>query len=120
MANSIEIPSKVAGTTHKDPMSGKSRQELIRRYVRPGTLLIVEREPDNPYGEGHAVKLILERKGRLRRKRYHLGYVTKRAAPEVDAALRAGKRVDVIVMDVTGGTKEKPSRGVNVMIRWRE
>jgi hypothetical protein len=66
-----EIRSKVAGVIHDDPISGRIRQEPVRRYVRPGTRLIAEREPDNPYGEGHAVRLILEHKGRLSRKVTH-------------------------------------------------
>ena len=72
---------------------------------------------DNPH-DPNAVALWLEVKKFLKAERYHLGYVPASRAKYLAPKLRAGVKVSVTVTDVTGGTKEKPTRGVNVVIRY--
>jgi hypothetical protein len=117
----VEIKTKISGVTHDDPRSGINRQKLIKKYVRSGMRLKAQREPENPY-DPDAVMLILERRGllRLRKRRFHLGYLPRLRAAMVSDYLKKRKPVEVVVLDVTGGTRKKKTRGVNVVIRVRD
>jgi len=107
-----EQRTKIKGVTRDDPHTGMNRQEIIRRYLRPGTKLIPRLEPDNP-ADPEAVALWLENdKGQ-----FHLGYLSHERAETVGGMLRAGQTLDVTVSEVTGGVKGKPTRGVNIVIR---
>jgi len=110
-----EIRTKLRGVTHKEPKTGINRQKLIERYVEPGTRLVPKREPKNRH-DPNAVGVWLERKRFLRKKRYHLGYLSRSVAKDVGALLANGHEVTVVVSEVTGGTKEKPTCGVNLVI----
>jgi len=112
-----EIRTRIAGVTYNDPRSGLNRQDIIRRYVYPGIRLIPQREPGNPH-DGHAVKLILEVKRLFGKKRFHLGYIPRDFSENIDKALRKKIPVEVIVTRVTGGTPDKPHRGVSILIRY--
>jgi len=80
--------------------------------------LIPKRDPKNPYGRGHAVMLLFERRRFLRKKRYHLGYLPEGQSENVDKLLQRKVPVEVVITAVTGGTDEKPTRGVNIVIRY--
>ena len=110
-----QIRTKIAGVTNIDPKSKRNRQELIRQFVSAGTPLIAERERHNRY-DPHAVALWLERRGCLGKKRFHLGYVHSGLAKDVAALMDSGRKVNVTVVAVTGGTPAKPTRGVNIVI----
>lgn len=113
-----EIKTKIAGVTYKDPKSGKSRQDIIRRYVRPGKRLIAKREPRNKHGKGHAVGLWLVERGCLFKRKFHLGYIPSDKSENISKVLKAKVPVEVIVRQVWGGTKSKPARGVGITIRY--
>jgi len=106
-----EQRTKIKGVTRDDPHTGINRQEIIRRYVHSGTRLTPKLEPDNP-ADPDAVALWLE----MDDKQFHLGYLSREHAVSVGERLRAGQTLDVIVSEVTGGVRDKPTRGVNVVI----
>lgn len=107
-----EERTKIKGVTRDDPHTGMNRQEIIRRYLRPGTRLTPRLEPDNPVNP-KAVALWLETADG----QFHLGYLSDEHAVSVGERLRAGQHLEVIVSKVTGGVRDKPTRGVNVVIR---
>lgn len=110
------VRTKIAGVTFDDPVSGRNRQELIERYVRPGMHLRAVYEPDNPHGDS-AIGLWMDRGGLFRKKRsFHVGYIPHGLADNLVRDLHAGRMLDVRVSEVTGGTHSKSSRGVNLII----
>jgi len=111
-----QIRSKVSGVTYADPISGRARQDIIKQHLVKGMRLVAELEPDNPYGE-NAVMLIACPKGR-RERQFHIGYIGSRVSDVVAKALREGEDVRVTVTDMTGGTRSKKTRGVNILIEW--
>jgi DNA-dependent RNA polymerase auxiliary subunit epsilon len=113
----VEENSKISGVTHTDPQSGKPRQQLIKDYLRPGTRLEPILEPDNAY-DPNAIGLWITVKKFLSEKRYHIGYINKIRAEHLAAKMRSGMKVNVIVTEITGGTRDKPTRGVNIAIRY--
>lgn len=115
-----EIRTKIHGVSRFDKASGKERQQIIKQYIKPGTDLIAKLEPDNPV-DPNAIAIWYERPGRLFGKTaYHLGYLSEEWAAELAPLLRKGVKLKVDVLAVTGGTKEKESRGVNIVIRFVE
>ena len=110
-----EIRTKISGVTNLEPKTKRNRQELIRQFVTAGTPLIAKRERRNPY-DPNAVALWLKRRGCLGKKQFHLGYVHRGKVKEVAALMDAGRKVTVTVVAVTGGTADKPTRGVNIVI----
>ncbi|MEA3336481.1 MAG: hypothetical protein U9R25_11260 [Chloroflexota bacterium] len=40
--------TKIKGVTFDDPLTGKNRQEIIKKHVKPGTTVTFAAEPDNP------------------------------------------------------------------------
>jgi hypothetical protein len=108
----VEENTKISGVTYIDPASGLSRQEIIMAHVTPGTRLQAVPE-DNPH-DPNAVALWLDAMG----KRYHIGYVPASRARYLAPKLRDGLQVEVVVMAVTGGTPTKPTRGVNIALRY--
>lgn len=118
MAKQVEIKTKVVGVNYNDPKSGKSRQEIIKQHIRPGTDLVAKLEPDNAH-DPNAIAIYFEKKGLLFGKtQYHLGYLSEELAAELAPLLRKGTVLKIDVLAVSGGTKEKPSRGVNIVIRY--
>lgn len=113
----MEITTKIAGVTHDDPSTGVNRQALIRKHVRPGMELTPEAEPDNPYDPG-AVGLWYRARFGLFMRDVHIGYITRTHSAYVAEKLRAGKRVTVTVTQVTGGSQDRPTMGVSIVIRF--
>lgn len=114
-----EIRTKIAGVNHKEPRSGKNRQDIIKQHIQPGTDLIARLEPNNPVNP-NAVAIWFEKKGVLFGKtQYHLGYLSDDRAEQLAPILKKGIAVKVDVLGVTGGTKEKTSYGVNIVIRYQ-
>jgi len=107
-----ERRTKIRGVTRDDPHTGMNRQEIIRRYVHSGTRLTPRLEPDNPVNS-KAVALWLETADG----QFHLGYLSGEHAMSVGERLRAGQTIDVTVSEVTGGVRDKPTCGVNIVIR---
>lgn len=112
-----EIKTKILGVSKKDPKSGLNRQEIIKKHVKPGTDLIARLEPDNPV-DPNAVAIWLVQPGRFFGKtEYHLGYLSEEWAAKLAPVLRQGVNLKIDVLGVTGGTKDKESYGVNIVIR---
>lgn len=106
------IKSKVVGVSHKNP-DGTDRQSIIRDLCGAGCRLNVFREPNNPHSaDGTAVSLWLTARGR----HWQLGYIRDGLSADVTEHLNKGGAVSVLVLEVTGGTQDKPSRGVNIQI----
>ena len=117
MSKLHEFHTKVTGVTFDDPHSGLNRQEIIAAHVRPGMRVHLRPEPDNPV-DALAVGVWVSVGGLLRRRDYQIGYLFQERAREVRALLQDGHGVDAKVTDVTGGTRDKPTYGVNLVIRW--
>ena len=112
-----EKRTKISGVTYKCPHTKKPRQRIIKRHVRPGTRLIPQLEPDNPH-DPNAIGLWLVKGWFIFRRRYHIGYIPRERARTLAIRMRAGTKLAVIVRNVTGGTRKKRTRGVNIIIRY--
>jgi len=111
----VEIKTKIRGVSHRDPHTNKPRQKIIRSHVRTGTKIIPVLEPENPYGD-HTIGLWVT----ARRKRYHLGYISTDLSERLTRIMRSGIPLTITVIQVTGGTRGKKTRGVNISIRYRK
>lgn len=107
-----EVRTKIRGVTYDDPRSGLNRQKIIKRYVRAGMRLYLEPEDENSY-ESDAIMILLRRSGKM----YHLGYVGSELSQWMGSMLRSGRNMNAWVTEVTGGTRKKKSRGVNILIQ---
>lgn len=114
-----EIKTKISGVTFPDPESGLNRQEVIGRFVRPGTRLDLRLESNEHARDNVAVAVWISR-GCVRKRSFHIGYLNEDRKAEVLPALARGAGYSATVLDVTGGTKATPTRGVNVVIRWSD
>jgi len=108
--------SKISGTSHKNS-DGSDRQDYIKRYVKAGDELVLAPEPYNPVSPAAIALFVMRETGTLRKSReaLQLGYVSGELAPEILRMLADGKRVRVVASEVTGGTRDKPNRGVNLL-----
>lgn len=116
-----EFKTKVSGVTGKDPISGRPRQQIIHEFVCRGMSLIAEVN-QWPSGGQFAVKLIAEVKDRPngRVRRYHIGDMggDDTQSAWISWELDQGTEVEVTVLDITGGTEEEPTLGVEVRFRF--
>ena len=111
-----EIKTKIRGVSYKNP-DGSDRQAIIRKHIHGGCELLLAREPDNPHSEtGNAVSVWYEKRGVLRRKRLQLGYLGSDLSDEVAPLLDLKWRYRVVVLGITGGSRQQPTRGVNIKI----
>lgn len=101
----------LSGESFDCPLTGQSRQSLIRSFVRPGMALLLQPEPDNEYSKT-AVAVHLVREEMTGEVHYHLGYIPSKDSSWVFDALKKRKGVTVTVKEVAGGTRQKPSFGV--------
>jgi hypothetical protein len=108
------IRTKLVGVT-KDNEDGTNRQKLIKKYLRPGTELQLLREIDNPF-DANATSAWISVKGKAQR----VGYVSTELVNDRTDLFKVGRDATMIVLDVTGGTRDKPSIGVNVQITFGE
>jgi len=111
------INSKIRGVTLPEPHTDIPRQRLIKKLVRRNTQLRAVLEPDNPADEEAVAVYVKGRIGFLRKKKlYHLGYLSGAAAKMAHAMILTQEPFAVVVNRVTGGTRKKPTRGVNVRL----
>ncbi|WP_263147967.1 HIRAN domain-containing protein [Pseudomonas sp. RIT-PI-AD] len=83
-----------------------SRQHIIRKHVRPGDAVRLQREPENPV-DSSAVA-VFSANGQI-------GYLKTDVAGRLSAKLDTGKFVAAaVVYEVNGGTRDKPSYGVTL------
>ncbi len=96
------IYSKLAGVTHHNP-DGTSRQDIIAELCYNGQPLLLIREP-NQYSHNNIGVYIA----------YQVGYVTPDMAEILAPYLDAGGGAEARITDITGGSEDKPTQGVNV------
>jgi len=113
--------SKVAGTSQKNP-DGSDRQEYIKRYAKEGDELLMVPEPYNTYSPAAIGLFVVRDEGVMRKTKtaYQLGYVSAAVAPKLHQLWAEEKRVRGFVSEVTGGTRDKPTRGVNLLFEVTE
>ena len=110
--------TKVVGVSHRNK-DGSRRQEIIDAFCEPGMTLILRREPLNPH-DSNAIGVWI--KGRaliIFRAELQIGYLSREVAAEPSEHLDRGGIVDAFISDVTGGTRSKTTRGVNISIELR-
>jgi hypothetical protein len=102
----VDFHSQVVGVTRHNH-DGSDRQE-IARSCSGGERLTLRREPDNPQ-DANAVAV-------FRGNGDQVGYLSARVAEQVAPLLDAGTPVTAVVSEVTGGTPDRPTYGVNIHI----
>jgi hypothetical protein len=98
--------TNIAGVTH-DNNDGTSRQRIIKRCQQLEPLLL-DHEENNPF-DSNAVK-VCNRRGE------HIGYLHSELAGEIVANSSEGYRYAAFVKDITGGTADRPTYGMNLLI----
>ncbi len=106
----ITFPSKVRGVTFQCPYTKVQRQYIIKNWVHTGDRLIPKFEPHSEYGDS-AIGLWFHNGTHW----FHLGYLGHDVAEEVLSPLLEGEKVEIVVIEVTGGENNK-SYGVNFRI----
>ncbi len=96
------IFSKLSGVTRTN-MDGTSRQEIIGELCYEGQQLLLIREP-NQYSHDNIGVYVA----------YQVGYVNPELAQEIAPLIDQGTAVDARITNITGGSEERPTRGVNV------
>ncbi len=98
------LNSSILGVTTEDEL-GTSPQQLIISLNTGSRLTLVPADNDGT----PAVQVRNRDQG-------HLGWLEDGIAAEIRATLDAGGRVECKVADITGGTRGKPSLGVQIQI----
>ena len=111
--------SKIAGVSHRNP-DARERQEIIEHKCRVGDKLELTPEPNNSV-DPNAIAVYRERRW-FGRGGEQLGYLP---AEILDILQRQGEAepdlvIEAEITDLTGGTPEKPTRGVNILITLRD
>ena len=96
------IYSKLSGVTHHNA-DGTSRQEIIGELCYNGQQLLLIREP-NQYSYNNIGVYIA----------YQIGYVNPDMAEMLAPFIDSGGLVEAQIIEITGGTSDKPTQGVNV------
>ena len=102
--------SKVSGITDTNK-DGKNRQQIIRKHCQAGQELILKRELDNPY-DPNAIGLWI----RVGPEMHQIGYVSKNANRNLAIHIDRGAVATATITELTDGTSEKPTIGVNIEI----
>jgi hypothetical protein len=105
------VKTNVAGVTFRN-VDRKSRQKLIRERCMAGQPVTLKREPDNKY-DRNAIAVSIE--GGL----YQIGSLHSDVAAKLAPLLDAGHKFKAEVLDVLGGTEDKPTFGVLLSIELR-
>ncbi len=96
------IYSKISGVTHQNP-DGSNRQEIIDALAYNGQPLLLMRDP-NQYSYNNIGVYVA----------FQIGYVNPDLADEIAPLIDEGVPVEAQITDITGGTEDKPTQGVNV------
>lgn len=102
----MDFDSKVVGVTRHNH-DGSDRQ-VIAGECRAGEELTLRREPDNAQ-DANAVAV-------FRANGDQVGYLSASVAEQLAPLLDARAPITAVVSEVTGGTEEKPTLGVNIRI----
>jgi HIRAN domain len=102
-----EFFARVVGVTQLNA-DGTSRQDLIAAHCQEGLRLELRREPSNPH-DGNAIAVHCLQG--------QIGYLDAELAKEYVSRLDRGKiSLGARIKTLTGGTAQKPTRGVNLVI----
>lgn len=93
--------SKVAGVSY-DNDDESSRQYAIQKFCKPGTPLILKREPKNRRDK-NAISVWVYGKNIFRKGEFQIGYIKTELAAEIAPRIDAGWTITAIVKEVTGG-----------------
>lgn len=96
------IYSKLQGVTHTN-RDGSERQDVIAELCYQGQQLLLMRAP-NQYNQNNLDVYVA----------YQVGHVNPELADLLTPILDEGGVVRAQVTEITGGTEDKPTRGVNV------
>jgi hypothetical protein len=96
------IYSKLSGVTQTNS-DGSHRQEIIANLCYQGQPLMLIRQP-NQYSYDNIGVYVA----------FQIGYVNPDLARELAPLIDEGVPVEAEITDVTGGTEDKPTQGVNV------
>ena len=96
------IYSKLQGVTHTNP-DGSKRQDVIAELCYHDQQLLLLREP-NQYSYNNIGVYVA----------YQIGRVNPELADMLAPLIDEGGVVQAQVTEITGGTEDKPTRGVNV------
>ena len=111
MKSEYEFYSKVAGGSFRND-NGADRQKLIRSHARSGSILVLKREPDNRHSpDGTAISVWLSSP------EVQIGYINDDVSHELASIIDGGSSVTAWITEITGGTHDKPTAGVNVRIK---
>jgi hypothetical protein len=102
----VDLDSKVVGCTRHNH-DGRDRQDIARE-CRPGEPLALRREPDNAQDK-NAVAVFRENGDQV-------GYLSASVAERLAPLLDADAPITAVVSEVTGGTADHPTYGVNIRI----
>jgi hypothetical protein len=102
----VDFQSKVVGVTRHNH-DGSDRQ-VIAGECRQGEQLTLRREPDNPQ-DPNAVAVFRENGDQV-------GYLSASVAEQLAPLLDADAPITAEVSEVTSGTADRPSFGVNIRI----
>ena len=101
--NPVEtIYSKVQGVSYTN-RDGSERQDIIENLCYPGQQLVLMRAP-NQYSSNNLDVYIA----------FQIGQVNQEIAELLAPILESGGVVRANISEITGGTADKPTRGVNV------
>lgn len=99
------IYSKLSGVTHHNA-DGTNRQEIIAELCYQNQPLLLIREP-NQFSYNNIGVYVA----------FQVGYVNPDLAESLAPILDEGGVVNAYITDITGGTEDKPTLGVNVEYR---
>ena len=88
-------------------VAGSSNYQKAIKKCRKNQQCQFHHEPNNEY-DMNAIKVMVGKR--------HIGYLNAELAREVCAESRKGARYSAVIKDITGGTRDKPTRGVNLEI----
>ena len=100
-ARSGGIKTKIAGVTHEN------RQQLLLK-CRKGQKIVIVNEPMKKYPHAMAVYAVNRKDGKK------LGYLNNELAQDVFEDHRHGNEIIGKILDITGGTRDKPAIGCNI------
>jgi len=98
--------TKVAGVSHRNE-DGTSRQEIIRR-CQPSETLLLHHDEQNPH-DPNAVRV-------CRHNGDQVGFLNAELAEEVVHGSRRGYRYAAFLKNITGGTGDVTTLGVNLLV----
>ena len=104
---SIENKSKIKKIILHSKIAGTSFCDINKLNIKKGDKLILRREPNNEFDK-NAIRIMwgVEK----------IGYIKKYLAKDMAYAMDQGKYYKCFVANVTGGTKNKENKGINIRL----